>query len=64
MYHYKYICEKVRNRKKDMDYIKKISTYENYVDYNRDKICLVDERRDKTTATNLKQLIKKFLKSC
>ena len=43
-----------------MDYIKKISTYENYVDYNRDKICLVDERRDKTTATNLKQLIKKF----
>ena len=47
-----------------MNYIEKTTIQQNYVDYNHDKICLVDERRDKTTATNLRKLLKKVLKSC
>ena len=44
----------MRYIKKNIINAEKTIIYENYVDYNHDKICLVDERRDKTTTTKLK----------
>lgn len=60
-----YINEKMSIIEKNIIKSVKMNKYKNYVDYNHDKICLVDERRDKETRTTTKlKLLKSFEKSC